>query len=156
VPFQAFYDLTREVKVAARCQDPEIIRSLVPKATDLQRRAADFKQDWNYGNAIHYANLALGRAALVDGMTSDAGRYLLLAGQTPGSPQLGDYGPDMTLAAELLACGEREVVLEYLELCEHFWFNRGKSPLKEWEQVVRDGGTPDFGARAGPPLRGLG
>jgi hypothetical protein len=155
-PHQAFYDLTREVQVAARCQDAGIIRSLVPKASTLQRNAENFKTDWNYGNAIHYSNLALGRAALVDGDSTLAAKYLLQAGKTPGSPQLGDYGPDMTLAAELLQCGQRQAVLEYLESCEKFWFNRGKAPpLREWANVVRGGGTPDFGSRAGKPLKNL-
>ena len=155
VPYQAFYDLTREVQVGARCQDPAIIRSLVSKASTLQRKAEEFKTDWNYGNAIHYANLTLGRAALVDGDPTLAARYLREAGKTPGSPQLGDYGPDMTLAAELLQCGQRQAVLEYIESCEKFWFNRGKTPLKEWADVVRSGGTPDFGSRAGEPLKNL-
>jgi hypothetical protein len=152
-PYQAFYDLTHEVRSVARCQDPEVIRSLVPKALDLQRRAGSFKLDWNYGNAIHYSNLALGRAAFVDGLREDAGRYLLLAGGTPGSPQLDDYGPDMTLALELLECGDRDVVLRYIELCERFWYNRGQCPLKGWAQTVRNRGIPDFGERAGQPLR---
>src|SRR5215204_2187295 len=34
---------------------------------DLLKQAASFKQDWNYGNAIHVANLVLGRVALVSG-----------------------------------------------------------------------------------------
>jgi hypothetical protein len=154
-PYQVFYDLTREVQVAARCQDAVIIRSLASKASMLQRKAEDFKSDWNYGNAVHYANLALGRAALVDGDLSLASKYLLRAGKTPGSPQLGDYGPDMTLAAELLQCGKRQTVLEYIESCESFWYNRGKSPLRQWADVVRGGGTPDFGSRAGEPLKNL-
>jgi hypothetical protein len=153
-PYEAFYDLTHEVRVAARCPEPATIRSLIPKAQELEREASQFKSDWNYGNAVHYSNLALGRAALVDGKLEDAGRYLIRAGQTPGSPQLDDYGPDMTLALELLNRGQRQPVLEYIESCERFWFNRGKSPLKQWATTVREGGIPDFGSHAGKPLQG--
>lgn len=83
--------------------------------------------------------------------------YLLRAGATPGSPQLDDYGPDMTLARELLQRGAFSTVLKYFSSCESFWYNRGHSPLKRWSDEVRQGGIPDFGNRAGTgskPLKG--
>ena len=45
-----------------------------------------YKDDWNYGNAIHKANIALGRIALRRGDIILAKEQLLLAGNTPGSP----------------------------------------------------------------------
>ncbi|MDE0106363.1 MAG: hypothetical protein OXN96_01045 [Bryobacterales bacterium] len=101
-------------------------------------------QDWNYGNRIHYGNLILGRIALLEGNIEEAKARLVAAGETPGSPQLNSFGPDMTLARELLAHGDADVVLEYLSLCSEFWeLDRGD--LERWIVQVRAGETPDFG-----------
>ena len=72
-----------------------------------------------------------------------AKRHLLEAGKVSGSPQLGSFGPNMRLAADLLERGEREVVLEYFRLCASFW---PRDELKDWAALVEGGRTPDFGA----------
>jgi len=79
-------------------------------------------------------------------MLSDlAKKYLLKAGKMPGSPQLDSYGPNMTLAKELLEKGEREVVIEYFQMCASFW-DDDIDRLKNWMSIVQEGGIPDFGA----------
>jgi hypothetical protein len=98
---------------------------------------------------VHYANLYLGRVALKQGNIQEAGSFLLLAGKTPGSPQLDDYGPDMTLADELLQRGQSEVVLQYFRECEHFWRGSSKYKLDQWTKDVQGGARPDFGVRSG-------
>lgn len=100
-------------------------------------------EGWNHGNAIHYGNLVLGRLALQSGNVPEARQYLLKAGKTPGSPQLNSFGPSMLLAKELLEKGERDAVLEYLQLCSRFWKMDGDR-LKNWSATIRGGGTPDF------------
>jgi len=98
----------------------------------------------NAGNRIHHGNLILGRIALRKGDVEEAKIRLLAAGKTPGSPQLDSFGPNMTLAKELLERGERETVLEYFTLCSQFW----KSPfqkLDEWTEDVKAGRVPRFG-----------
>lgn len=67
-----------------------------------------------YGTIVHNANQVLGRVALREGNVTDAKRYLLRAGSTPGSPTLNSYGPQLFLAREFLERGERAIVLEYL------------------------------------------
>jgi hypothetical protein len=111
---------------------------------DLLRQAESWKEDWNYGNAIHYANVVLGRIALVNKEPEKARAYLLKAGKTPGSPQLKSFGPDMLFASEMLKRGETEIVLQYFDLCEKFWV-MGSEQLKDWRSKVKSGGTPDFG-----------
>jgi TonB family protein len=101
--------------------------------------------DWNNGNAIHDGNMVLGLVALSNGNLAQAGKYLLEAGKTPGSPQLDSFGPNMTLAKELLQKGEKDVVLEYFALCRVFW-KMGNDRLDEWTAMVRGGGMPKFGA----------
>jgi len=108
-------------------------RSLTPK----------FTGSWNYGNAVHAYNTALGLAALESGDTNQAKQYLLASGRTPGSPQLDSFGPNMSLAYELLNRGERSTVVSYFDLCRKFW---PRSELSEWRKIVLEGGKPDFGA----------
>jgi len=101
--------------------------------------------DWNSGNAIHRAHLILGRVALARGDFETAGAELLASARIEGSPQLHSFGPSMALAFELLKAGRREVVLEYLALCENFW-EMGRPQLRAWTQDIRDGQIPSFGA----------
>jgi hypothetical protein len=114
-------------------------------ADRLLREAPNWEKNWNYGNAIQAANIVLGRIALGEGDLDGAKKHLLAAGKTPGSPQLNSFGPDMTLALEFLARGEKDVVLEYFDLCEKFW-DRRFSKLDEWRKEIRAGNTLEFGA----------
>lgn len=114
-------------------------------AKELLELAPRFKNNWNYGNAVQDGNLVLGRIALREGRLEEAKQYLLTAGGSPGSPTMDISGPNMSLAKDLLEKGERDVVLQYFELCRKFWkMDRGK--LKDWSEDAKDGYTPDFGA----------
>jgi hypothetical protein len=114
-------------------------------AQELMSLTPKYKGDWNYGNAIQDANLVLGRIAVREGNIAAAKMYLLAAGKSPGSPQMDSFGPNMTLAKDLLEKGERDTVLEYFMLCRKFWkMDYGK--LDKWMQEVMDGKTPDFAA----------
>ena len=99
--------------------------------------------DWNAGNRIHYGNLILGRIALADGDLEEARARLIAAGETPGSPQLNSFGPDMALAKALFERGEKQTVLRYLEMCLEFW-EMGQDELKNWIALIEGGRTPDF------------
>ena len=103
------------------------------------------EHNWNAGNNLHHGNLILGRVALAKGDVAKAKEHLLAAGRTTGSPQLDSFGPNMALALELLKRSERDVVLEYLELCRKFW-DMGGDQLDSWSATIKDGGIPDFGA----------
>lgn len=100
---------------------------------------------WPQGNAIHDGNMVLGRLALRAGDVAGAKKFLLAAGLSEGSPVLGSFGPNMTLARELLAAGERDAVLEYFSECAHFW-KMGTEKLPMWTAAVKNGKIPDFGA----------
>jgi len=114
-------------------------------AKEILEIAPRFKKDWNYGNAIQDGNLVLGRIAVKEGRINDAKQFLLEAGKSKGSPQMDTFGPNMSLAKDLLEKGEKTVVLEYFELCRKFWqMHRGR--LDEWSQEVKAGRIPNFGA----------
>lgn len=114
-------------------------------ATDLLAQLPEYQGDWNYGNAVHDGNVILGRIALREGHLAEAKRYLLAAGKSPGSPQMDSFGPNVSLANDLLEAGERDVVLEYFELCRKFW-QMESGRLKKWSGEVKAGQIPDFGA----------
>jgi predicted Zn-dependent protease len=100
---------------------------------------------WYHGNSIHHGNLILGRVALRADDVAEAERRLLLAGKTPGSPQLKSFGPNMALAKELLERGRKDAVLQYFELCAAFWESH-RDQLETWKKEVTSGKVPDFGA----------
>ena len=114
-------------------------------AEELLSEAAKNADDSNYGNALYDGNVVLGRVALRQGDIRKAGSLLLEAGRTPGSVQWDSLGPDMTLALELLEKGQRDVVLQYFDLCRRFWTG-GSQQLEAWSKTVRAGGIPKFGA----------
>ncbi|MBX9654245.1 hypothetical protein K2Y11_11575 [bacterium] len=114
-------------------------------ADELMIRLRGFKNDWNYGNAIHDANSVLGRIAVREGRIDDAKNHLLEAGRSPGSPQMDSFGPNVSLANDLLVKGEKQVVLEYLQLCRKFW-KHDNGQLDEWTRQIKSGKTPNFGA----------
>ena len=114
-------------------------------ARELLMLAQKFQKDWNYGNAIHDGNLVLGRIALREGRTEEAKQFLLEAGKSPGSPQMESFGPNVSLAQDLLEKGERDVVIQYFELCRKFW-KMHQDKLDQWTKDVKAGKKPVFGA----------
>jgi TonB family protein len=134
---ERFYALTDLPKQAL---DAGALEKASSYATDLLQLANDHKGDWNYGNAIYNGNTVLGLVALRQGNVAEARRYLLESGKTPGSPVLGAFGPDLTLARELLEKGERDAVLEFLTLCKSFW-TIGADRLDAMTAGVRKDGT---------------
>jgi hypothetical protein len=94
---------------------------------------------------IHKGNLVLGRIAVRDGKIADAVTFLERAGDIQGSPQLNSFGPNMSLAKDLLEAGETQAVLDYFERCRTFW-KMGGTQLDRWAAEVRDGKIPNFAA----------
>jgi tetratricopeptide (TPR) repeat protein len=107
--------------------------------------SAKYGTDPNFGDAVHKANLVRGRAALRNGDITKAKSCLIAAGNTPGSPTIQSTGPGMALAGELLKKGEKDIVLEYLGLCEDLW-EVGRADILAWKKAISEGQTPDFGA----------
>lgn len=90
-----FYLLTDVAEAAVNAGQPD---QAAAYARELLALAADFKENWHYGNAIYVGNSVLGLVALENQDPGSAEKYLLAAGQSPGSPQLDSFGPDLALA----------------------------------------------------------
>lgn len=114
---------------------------------ELVNTIAKYNENENYdvGDAIHNSNIALGRLEIKKGNIKAASNYLLEAGKTLGSPTLKSFGPNMSLAKELLEKGEIESVVKYFELCKKFW-KMEDGRLEEWTNLAKAGEMPIFEA----------
>ena len=139
---QLFYKLAPLAKAAFDAGDLVKARSY---ADQLLAMAPQYPKDWNYGNAIYFGHMVLGRVELAQGNTVLAENHLLESAKTPGSPQLNSFGPNTSLAKDLLEKGDTAPVLEYFGLIQNFWkLSRGKPA--EWAGEVQAGKIPNFGA----------
>jgi hypothetical protein len=114
-------------------------------AVEMQDLAPAYKKDWNYGNAVQDFNIVLGRLALKSGDIDTAREHLLAAGRSPGSPQMNSFGPNFSLAKDLLTTGDKAIVLEYIDLVRKFW-KLDHRKLDQWKKDIEEGRAPDFGA----------
>ena len=113
-------------------------------ATELLMLAEKYPNDWNYGNAVYDAHVVLGRLALLKNDIETAKEELFLAVKTPGSPQLDSFGPNMTLAKDLIEKGQTEPVIQFLIECKQFWYDH--QTVDEWINAIEAGEMPDFQA----------
>jgi hypothetical protein len=114
-------------------------------AEQLLTEVGSDRSQWNYGDAVHKGNLILGRIAVREGRLAEAVTFLRASGDTPGSGVLNSFGPNMSLAKDLLERGEVEAVLNYFESCRLFW-KMGGARLDAWSKDVQAGHIPNFGA----------
>jgi len=140
-----FYALNDAAKAAVELGQLEKATAYANELLDL---APSFRDNWNYGNAIHDGHMVLGRVELAQGHLDSASEELRAAGASPGSPQLDSFGPNMSLAEDLLEAGEKQAVLDYFEQVSTFWA-LGTADLERWTARVSAGRSPDFGANLG-------
>lgn len=124
----------------------DLIKDAKQSADTLLSESEKFKTDWNFGNALHQSHLVYGRLNLLEGNVEGAKKELLLASQTKGSPQLSSFGPNMTLAKELLEKGEKKAVIEYIDNTLSFWtYKTAKAKTDLWKKEIESGKIPNFG-----------
>jgi hypothetical protein len=113
-------------------------------AEELLVLSQKHKNEVIYGSAIYDSHVVLGRLALLDGKPEQAIYHLFEAAKTPGDAALASFGPDMSLAKDLLEKGYKEPVIEFLIRCKSFWeFDEGK--VDRWVKEINEGKMPDFG-----------
>jgi hypothetical protein len=114
-------------------------------ALALNEMLAEGSKDPELNREAEAVYVVLGRLALLDGDVEEAKRRLAEAGRLGGSPTRSSFGPNMSLAHDLLLAGEREAVLDFLKACEAFWPDH-EDELAEWTMYIEAGRLPDFGA----------
>jgi hypothetical protein len=109
------------------------------RAHEALALASTLRNNWNYGNAIHDGHSVLGRVALAKGDVSAAKDHLLKAGRTPGSPQLNSFGPNVSLARDLLLTGKCRLWWNTSAFVRRFGRWRTASSLIgfSWQRPVR-------------------
>jgi hypothetical protein len=123
-------------------------------AADRQRRG--FKNPRRFGGiptTDYYGNFVLGRLALLGGDIRSAEQYLIVSGRTFGDAVLRSYGPNMSLAYELLRRGDHQswqAVLTFLDEIKVFWAIN-PAHFATWSAEISAGKIPNFQA-AGPNL----
>lgn len=152
-------------------EDPDLRSMFLVDAVTYAFRAGDYsrverfakelleqpasEQNWNRGNSLHCAHLALGHLALNNENRELAKSHLLAAADIEGSPQLMSFGPHFGLARRFLALGEMEVVTQYLQLCRGFWLS-GQGFVDAWLEELEAGRVPELsGFRGGVGFRGV-
>jgi hypothetical protein len=137
-----FHNLKKMAEMALRSSSFE---EAVVLAEELLKCAEKWRENWDYGNAIHHGHRIIGLVSLQQGKIDEARRHLISSGEIPGFPRLNSFGPNMQLAKAMLEAGEAESVIEYFQLCRKCWkCERGR--LDAWLLDVRHGEMPSFGA----------
>ena len=141
--------LTRIALIAFKRKDFEKAKQC---AKEMLAFAEVFHHDWNHGNAIYFGNEILGLIALRAGDIASAGRHLIDAGNSPGSPQLIIFYPDLRLARELLDHNMTEIVLQFIDLIALFWVTDTTAHpeqsifrdqvIQSWKKDISDGQIP--------------
>lgn len=111
------------------------------KGTDFLRKVSiHFSNCYDYLNTSHSVK---GRMAIDNDDLEDAKSHLRKSAMVKSTPTLYSFGPNMSLARDLLKIGEKEVVLAYLDACKEFWeLENGR--IDEWKAQIRQGEIPDF------------
>lgn len=145
-PHDYFYKLTDYIQLACEVELEEIKNEQRFKtlANKLLNMTSKFEDDWNYGNAIHYSHIILGRLSLKAGDIKKSTDHLIKASKTPGSPQLNSFGPNMTLARELLEEGQREKVVSFIKNIQNFWESEYSYSAIRWINEIESTGATDF------------
>lgn len=117
-------------------------------ANELLVLANENKGDLNiYGPSIYASHIALGRQDLLEGKPEQAIQHLFEAAKTPGHPVLASFGPDMSLAKDLLEKGHKKPVIEFLIECKRIWeLGEKEGKIDKWVKEISEGKTPDFGS----------
>lgn len=113
-------------------------------AKDL-RTLAEPESNMLQSVSVHAAHILLGRVALQGTHDLVTAKAELLAAARVAPAAIQKFGPNMSLARDLLAAGERATVLEYVNSF-HDLSPEAMDKLNRWAKLIQSGAIPDFGA----------
>jgi tetratricopeptide (TPR) repeat protein len=135
--------LLKAAQAAILAERPEKARKYATEVLDALVEQGPALHSWDFRHSRFYGNYVLGQAALLEGDVEEAERYLPRAADSDQSERFSGFGPNMMLAKDLLECGRRDAVIEYLEKCKKLWQD---DKLDRWIRLIKKGRIPDFGA----------
>jgi tetratricopeptide (TPR) repeat protein len=101
----------------------------------------DSFDDETQGGILHEYHTMIGRHMLRDGHPEEAKKHLLLSIDVEPTSVMKSFGPNMSLALDLLMEGEKETVITYLDGCTEFW---KKEPVQLWKAKIRNNKMPSL------------
>jgi len=101
-------------------------------------------EDSGFNQAAHDGNIILGHVALKEGDIAKAKEQLLIAGGALKLTNTEYALPEMSLAQELLEKNEKDIVIEYLQICAKY-SKAYSAEFKKWEQMIKQGKKPKLG-----------
>ncbi|MBC7714667.1 MAG: hypothetical protein H7177_15080 [Rhizobacter sp.] len=115
-------------------------------ANSLLMMSGSHRKNSLYADAVHHANISLGRAALFAGDIESGMSFLEASTKLYGPEKIKSPGPNMTLAKELLKLGQKNAVMDYLDASLKLWTDSSFSNKKisEWKKIIYEGSIPDF------------
>ena len=122
-------------------------------ATELIIEFGQAISDAKFDDSSHVANIVLGRIALRLGDTPKAKEHLLTAVRAPLRQNYASLSKiDTALAKELFDKGEKDIVLEYLRMCESLSnlkaypesYHIEIKSLKAWQGQIKQSKKPSF------------
>lgn len=96
------------------------------------------------GDLLHTAHTVLGRVSLREGDTERAKFHLLTSLKEKRGAVINSFGPEFSLAKELLAAGERDSVVSYLDQCLKLDLPDERVNFRKWQEEIDQGLPPSF------------
>lgn len=90
-------------------------------AHELLAEATNEEEVWPEGDRRHMAHTLLGHVCLRRGDIDGAAMELVRSAQVEATPVLGSFGPDLSLAWQLLLAGRADEVAQFAQLFSRFW-----------------------------------
>lgn len=142
------YEITHKAITELNANNKKEASEILIKGDKIYRRnnflrkiTLNRKNGYSY---INTSNSIKGRIALLNNQLELAKSHLIKSGQIKSSPTLGSFGPNMSLAKDLLQLGESKIVIEYLELCKLFW-EHDSGQIEKWKEQISNNQIPNFG-----------
>jgi thiol-disulfide isomerase/thioredoxin len=120
------------------------------EAEEILRKAPEMYLESSRAYAAHIAHTVLGRIVLRQGRVAEAREQLTSAGKLASADITGWNGIRSNLASDLLARGQRDVVLDYISMVRAV-SSKSKGQLDDWAKSIRAGETPDLGSAITDP-----
>ncbi|HEX8247647.1 MAG TPA: hypothetical protein VF599_05730 [Pyrinomonadaceae bacterium] len=140
------------VKLAAMALDLNELkkaRAFAETALNLNLKKDESDEDSNDGGwfdtdkAIYYGNTLLGRVTLREGNTAKAKEHLSASLTFPEESEFKLQQIELDLAAELLAKGEKQAVLDYLARAEKLTIDEENIKIfRRWQRLIKRNSLP--------------
>ena len=132
------------VKLAETALDLNEVKKARAFAEAVLNKTKDESDAWiDTDKAIYYGNILLGRVALREGNAAKAREHLLASLTFPEENEFEIKDLELDLAAELLARGEKQLVLDYLTRAEKLTTDADNIKIiRRWQRLIKRNSFP--------------